>query len=90
MPAATQHEFRADLSAVQEAIRAGVTHQRTRAHDLHWERWEQFCLLNGLDPQLEGINDPVPFLQVFGTRYQDGRIAPSGQPVRARTVEDAL
>lgn len=46
-----------------------------------------------LDPYLrtEDPNfDPIPFLQVFATRYRDGSIAARGNPVRARTVEDAL
>lgn len=34
--------------------------------------------------------DPVPILQAFGLRWRDGRIAPSGDPNRARSVEDAI
>jgi len=33
--------------------------------------------------------DPVPTLQIFDQRYRDGRLAPSGNTVRSRTVEDA-
>ena len=34
--------------------------------------------------------DPVPILQTFGLWWRDGRIAPSGDPNRARSVEDAI
>ena len=34
--------------------------------------------------------DTVPLLQLFAHRYRVGTLAPSGQPVRARTVEDAV
>jgi hypothetical protein len=36
------------------------------------------------------MSDPVPFLQVFATRYRSGEIAPSSRPIRAGTVDDAL
>jgi hypothetical protein len=34
--------------------------------------------------------DPVTILQVYAHRYCTGELAPSGHPVSARTVEDAL
>ena len=34
--------------------------------------------------------DPVTLLQAFGLRWRDGRISPSGDPNRARLVEDAI
>jgi hypothetical protein len=34
--------------------------------------------------------DPLPLLQIYASRYRVGAIAPSGSPVKARTVEAAL
>jgi hypothetical protein len=34
--------------------------------------------------------DPIPLLRLFARRYRTGIIAPSGSPVRSRTVEGAL
>jgi hypothetical protein len=45
---------------------------------------------HNIDPYLKTWADPVPILQVFGERYRDGRLAPLKNPVKARTVEDAL
>jgi hypothetical protein len=74
-------------------VQAGVVPSRARAAEKHWERWELFCSELGIDPRLRGeieADDPIVFLQVFAQRYRDGRLAPSGQPVRSRTVEDAV
>ena len=84
------NEFCADLGLVQEAIRAGVVSSRAKAADRHLDRWVDFCGSLHVDPWLHEIVDPVPLLQVFGARYRDGRIAPSGRPVKAGTVEDAM
>jgi hypothetical protein len=90
LPPTTADEFRADFKLVQEAIRTGVTSRRAAAHDHHWVRWEEFCSTHHIDPFLRQHADPVPILQVFAQRYRDGRIAPSGRQVAARTVEDAI
>jgi hypothetical protein len=84
------NRFRADLRLVDEKNKDGVTAQRSKAQDKHWERWDAFCNENGIDPFLRRWSDPIPVLQVFGQRYRDGRIAPSGKCVRSRTVKDAL
>jgi len=90
MPLEKIDEFGADLSAVQEAIRTGITSKCANALDSRWERWDEFCSEHGLDPFLRQHTDPVPILQVFGQRHRDGRNTPRGKPVKARTVEDAL
>jgi G:T-mismatch repair DNA endonuclease (very short patch repair protein) len=79
-----------DLGLVEKRIRAGVTKQRFNAMEKHWSRWDAFCLAHNVDPYLSTWEDPVPMLQVFGERYQDGRLAPRHKPVKARTVEDGL
>jgi hypothetical protein len=55
-----------------------------------WTVWQQFCQALQLDDFLSTIADPVPFLQTFARRYRDGRISLRGQPVRARTAEEAI
>jgi hypothetical protein len=82
--------LRADLRLVDEKIRAGVTLQRAKFQDNHWARWDQFILDNDIEPFLRCWEDHIPILKVFVHRYRDGRRAPRKNPVRARTVEDAL
>jgi hypothetical protein len=90
LPTKQANVLRADLRTVDENIKAVVTRQRSKAQDKHWERWDEFCLGNGIDPFIRAWEDPVPILQIFGQRYRDGRIALRKNAVRARTVEDAL
>lgn len=71
-------------------MRAGVTAKRSAAADGHWIVWNKFCTELAVDPLLTNIEDPVLLLQVFALRYRNGTIAPKGNAVRSRTVEDAL
>jgi len=90
MHPSVQDTFIADLRTVQIAVQSGVVAGRAKAADSMWDRWLDFCADHAVDPWFaEGV-DPIPYLQVFGARYRDGRIAPRGKPVRHRTVEDAL
>lgn len=90
LPRDQAHALSTDFELVQEAIRSGVTHKRTREHDAHWVRWSDFCHSINVDPFLRTHDDPVPLLQIFAQRYRDGRIAPSNRQVKSRTVEDAV
>ena len=90
MPAAAAHAFYADLSTVQTEMRSSVTEGYSKKKDAHWQCWFDFCVSQGLDPFLRGSTDPVPYLQVFGARYHDGRASPSRKRSRAHTVSDAI
>ena len=73
-----------------QAFRAGTVPARARSKDNTWIRWCDYCEGLGVDPMLDDVVDPIPFLQVFAARWRSGEIAPRGEPVRARTVENAL
>jgi hypothetical protein len=90
LPTTQADVLRTVLRTVDDKIKAGVTLQRSKAQDKHWERWDEFFLESGIDPFIRAWDDPVPILQVFGQRYRDGRITPRHNAVRARKVEDAL
>jgi hypothetical protein len=84
-----QDVFRHSIEVVQRDIRAGVISSRANAADRHWER-VTFCQAHHLYPYVFEYEGPFPILQVFATRYGSGEITPSGLPVRAPTVEDAI
>lgn len=90
VPAAARDEFRADLVLVHQTCRSAVGSQRARSQDNTWEIWCGFCEELQVDPLLEGVQDPIQFLEVFAQRYRDGRLAKRGNPVYARSVEDAI
>jgi hypothetical protein len=89
-PPAARDALRVDLLAsMQESSTAGNI-SRANARNSTWRVWHQFCAALNLEDFLSSVTDPVPFLQVFARRYRDGRLSLRGQPVRARTVEEAV
>ena len=86
MPAEKAHAFHADLGAVQTAMRSSVTDGYSWKKNAHWECWLKFCVSQNLNPSLRATKDPVPYLQVFGARDQDGRASPSRKRSRSHTV----
>ena len=87
---ATDHAFLRDLRAAQAAVALGVVPSRASAAAAQWHLWEDFCASLSLNPSLQQVPDPVPYLQVFAHRYRHGVINPSRRLVRGRTVEGAL
>ena len=53
-----------------------------------WDKWIEFTSDLGLDPFLQAWRDKIPFLQVFAQRVHTGKLSASGNPIRARLVED--
>jgi hypothetical protein len=90
LDADTTDTFRNDLRLAQADVQAGVVPSRAHAADAQWDIWVAFCDKLRMDPTLQIVEDPVPFLQVFAYRYRHGTIAPSKQTIRSRTVEGAL
>jgi len=55
-----------------------------------WDIWCTFCQDLHVDPYLTQLDDPIPLLQIFVHKYQEGSVAPSGAAVHFRMVEGAL
>jgi hypothetical protein len=89
VPATERHAFRADLLSAREAGAHAVGAQRTKSKNAIWQTWVSFCNSCDVDRYLTDVGDSVVFFQVFGERFRDGRLSPSGKPVKARSVEDA-
>ena len=76
---------------MSQTLCASVSAHRQHSATSAWAIWETFCASVAVRPDLRDLpGDPIPVLQLFAHQYRTGRIAPSGRPVRARTVEDAL
>lgn len=82
--------FERHLRLAQEEVAQGVVDSRNAAADAHWDLWCKYCTELGVDPALQDRQHRIPLLQVFAHRYRHGIISPSGNQVRARTVEDAI
>lgn len=79
-----------ELCAIQADATLGISTGRANAASNTWLLWHQFCCSLHQDPTLQAVDDPIPLLRLFARRYRTGIIAPSGGPVRSRTVEEAL
>jgi hypothetical protein len=89
-PAQQRAALRHELGLIQKLTAAGVAAGRQHSTHTSWDIWQHFCESLHYDPYLGNIHDPIPLLQVFAHRYSTGVLAPSGSPVRSRTVEAAL
>jgi hypothetical protein len=58
--------------------------------DHTWKLWLEFCKTHALGPWFNASADPVPFLQVFGQKFREGKLSYGNQLVRAGTVTDAI
>ena len=86
-PPVINAEIRADYDAVRAAVESGVSAGYQKSLQSNFRQWERFCAEIGLDPLLQNIADPVPFLQFFAHRVRTGRCASRGKQVQKRAVE---
>ncbi len=74
----------------QVEVAAGVHSSRASTDRTNWRQWCAFCRDLRLDPSLDGVQDPIPLLQMFAHQVRIGQLAADGRPVRKRTVEQYL
>lgn len=89
-PPATRDALRADFLLAQTTVAAGVVPSRDKKAQRAWDIWCAFCTSINANPDVSQMADPVTLLQTFGLRWRDGRISPSKEPNRSRSVEDAI
>ncbi|EJK60709.1 hypothetical protein THAOC_18890, partial [Thalassiosira oceanica] len=76
-------------SAMQAAASAGNP-KRGRQRANAYARWAAYCAAFNVDPLLQGVPRPIPFMQTYLQQYRTGVVAARGQPVGARAAEEAL
>jgi hypothetical protein len=81
---------RAIYGLCQDKVAAGVNSSRASTDRTNWRQWCAFCLNPPLDPSLDGVQDPIPLLQMFAHQVRIGQLAANGRPVHKRTVEQYL
>jgi hypothetical protein len=90
IPITPEDRFIHDLHAADQDVAHGVVPSRAKEAVAHWGKWEAFCDEINVDPTLQDVADPIPFLQVFAWRFRTGKINTTRRRVRIRTVEGAL
>ena len=83
-------EFESNLGLVKAEVRAGINEDYAKKKDRPWIIWETFCAKTNIDPFLIDIEDPLPYLKIFGRRLCNGQLAPSSCQIRSATVSDYL
>ena len=83
-------QCRIDWRTIQETCDTRVSAQRHASAASSWRLWSTFCTSLGVDAYRTPGTDSIPLLQLFAQRYRTGTVAPGRQPVRSRTVEEAL
>jgi hypothetical protein len=78
VPAATRDAFLTDLGLAQAAAQSAKVPSRVIAEDNTWIVWRDFCFEHNVNLSLDTVTDPIPYFQVFGQRYRDGRLAKDG------------
>mmetsp|Transcript_23093 Transcript_23093/g.53015 ORF Transcript_23093/g.53015 Transcript_23093/m.53015 type:complete len:201 (+) Transcript_23093:1425-2027(+) len=74
---------------MQAAASAGNP-KRGRQRANAYARWSASCAAFNVDPLLQGVPRPIPFMQTYIQQYRTGVVAARGQPVGARAAEEAL
>jgi hypothetical protein len=85
-----EHRFRGDFSTAQQTVLQGISPGRASSTVTAWDKWIEFTSDLGGDPFLQAFTDKIPFLQVFAQRVHSGKLAASGNSIRARLVEDYI
>ena len=67
-------------------METGVSSGYAQSLGTNWRQWTSYCADIGLDPLLQNITNPVPFLQIFAHRVRSRKNAAKGRTVRKRTV----
>ena len=89
-PPAILVQAAANYHATQQAITQGSSTTVFNKDATAWHQWRRFCSWLQIAPDLEGIEDPIPFLHVFDEHVRAGLLSAQGQPIKNRLVDQYL
>ena len=52
-----------------------------------WKQWDTFCAWLRIPADLQGIRDPIPFLQIFSYKVRTCVLASNHKPIYKQSVE---
>ena len=74
------------LTSILKGISATIFQKDTAA----WRQWRILCRWLGIPSDLQGVEDPIPLLNIFGKRVHVGLIAALVIPINKWSVEQHL
>ena len=80
----------ANYNTEQQAVSKGFSSTVFKKDATVWHQWPRFCSWLKITPNLEGIEDPIPFLQIFPVHVRAGLISNQRHTIKKRLVEKFL
>ena len=77
----------ADFHAAQQALSHGLPEAVYQKYSTAWHQWQKFCKWLEIPADLQGIGDPIPFLQIFAERIHAVLLKDIKTPIKKRSVE---
>ena len=79
-----------EFNAAQQAISQGFYPSIRQKDTPTWKKFRAFFGWMHIRTDLRGINDSIPFLQIFTKQVHQGLLAVKNNPIRKRSVEQYL
>ena len=67
-----------DYHAAQTVIPQGLSSTVFQKDTTSWKQWIKFCRWYHISPELQGIDNPIPFFQIFAERTNYGILSTGG------------
>ena len=77
----------ANHNAAQKVISKGFSSTVFKKDAISWRQLWRFYIWLHIAPDLKGIEDPIPFLQIFTKRIRSGLLSLQGNPIKKLSVD---
>ena len=55
--------------------------------NIAWKQWDTFCTWLRIPDNVQGIRDPIPFLQIFSHKVRTCVLAANHKPIHKQSVD---
>ena len=89
-PPAIRSDAEATYYAAYKEISEGLSTSRLRKDNTAWIQGDTSCAWMCIPTNLQGIKDPIPFLQIFSHKVLIGVLASNHKPIHKQSVEQYI
>ena len=83
-------QAKANCHAAQQVISQGFSSTFFQKDATAWLQWRHSCSWLHINPDLQGTEDPIPFLQIFVDSVRAGFLSATWNPIKKRSVKQYL
>ena len=80
----------ATYHASYKAVTEGLSTSRQRKDNTAWRQWDTFCAWLCIPTDLQGVKDPIPFLQIFSHKVRTGVLASNNNSIHKLSVKQYI